>query len=498
MSVTAETAATGILDEGAVVQAAGFHVLPSPVEVAPSGRVVSLQWRPVQGATGVRVLTSTASVHPVTTGTGRNLGLVAAAKDEVQSITLNSPAPGSLLRALRIPSFYRHEGADAVRIRTQGDLGGRRLVLTPIVGGSELAPVIAVPHLGKKKALPAQLTGGALSGELFTVPDLAGDRFKVTLVDGDAPEDFDPQTISHGDVVWYSAPGPVGLHIDDPGGRELYAIGGPVVAATTVDVRAALERHLNPVVTSGPAVASLTVRSDVTGSASIVWQTDGIIERSIEGRLSIDVLGGSSSIVIPPPHPGRAPRFTRGDVAVEHHGIALHPISDPPPQTDAGLGGPAVRDEPVVRELPPEALRGMQLARVAVFGWAQGETDLSLTVLGSTTSVESLSAPTDRTAPATVWFEFEPPLDVEEPLDIALTATRGGFAWIADPEPLVQLAVITTPTGEKVAVGGTEVELTDSETVASGVMLAGTDHWTVATDQFCTVTVSNAVMEFLP
>jgi hypothetical protein len=447
----------------------------------------------------VRVTSSTVSSFPSPGGSGRSLGVVAAAKEAVTSIVVESPAPGVLVRSLRVPDLVRHDGEDRHPVASSGDLAGFRLVLTPIVGGQDQAPVVAVPALAARKALPAQLTGGSLSGSLFSLPDVAGAKFRVTLVDGDAPEDFDRQTISHGDVVMYAAPSPVGLHIDGPDGAELFAMTGPITSGVTTDVKAALQRHLNATVGEDPLAARVTLRSDVVGSASVLWTTSGgVIERAVEGRISVDTTGDPARLDLPPPHPGRTPTRTVADVTVTHNGMALHPISDPMPIADAGVGGPTVRDLAVVRVLAPEALRDQQLTRVGVVGWPLADCDLSMTVLGRTVSMTGLPAPTARREATLVWFDLGDPLLVDAPIELSLTATRGAFGWIADPDPLVRVAVAVSPAGEQVTVGGCLVDLTGDETVVTGAELAGTDGWDVATDQFCTVSLANAVMEFEP
>lgn len=470
-----------------------------PVSITKTGYELDFAWRPVSGATGWRVNTSALSISPDTAGSGRLLGVGAPGQDGATSIVVTSPEPGALIRSVAIPLLERHDGDDRRRIRSEGDLAGFRLVLTPIIGGQDQAPIIAVPAIPKRKALPAQLVGGSLSGESFGVPDVGGAKFRITLVDGDAPEDFERETISFGDVRVYAAPGPVGLHVDGPDGNELFAMGGPITTFTSVDVTAALRRHLDAVVADGTLSARVTIRSDIAGSAAVSWTTAGaVIERVVDGRLAVDLAGEPGRIVLPPPHPGRTPDRTVADVTITHHGLALHPLSDPVPPADAGLGGPTVRDVAVVRNLPPDALRDQYVCRIAVVGWPLAPTDLSLTVLGRTVGVSGLAGPTRRAEPSVVWFEFDEPLLVDAPVAVALTATRGAFGWVADPEPAIRLAVRVAPSGERVTVGAHAIDLTGDETVVEGAVLTGTDGWDVATDQFCTVSLANTTMEFSP
>lgn len=482
--------------------AATITLVRPPVDIPLTGHAESLSWRAVAGASGASVTSASVVVRPVTAGPGRPLGVAAPGRNRVSEIVVTSPVPGALVRGVGLPGLKRHEGDAAIAVDSSGGLGGDlHLVLTPIIGGQHRAPVIAVPPLPRKQALPPQLVGGSLSGSVLLLPDLALSTFSITVVRGNAPQDFTEQQISYGDVTLYAAPMPIGLHVDGPDGAELYAIAGPL-GSTEVDLTAALNRHLGtavPLASSDAVTSTITLRSDVLGQASVELAiVGGVITRALAGRLAVELTGAPTAIAVPPPAPGRPPRRSLADVTITHHGLALHPLSSPSPRADAGLGGPAVRDAPVVRKLPPEALRGQRLARVAVIGWPLGATDLTLSVLGASASVAGLLPAASRADPSVVWFALGEPVDVDRPVEVALTATRGAFSWIADPDPLVQLAILTAPEGERVTVGGLLVELTGLETVVAGMELTGTDGWPVATDQFCTVSLANVVLEFAP
>lgn len=506
------TAVPQLLDQGVLgADVEAVALLPPPADVPPSGHVTTITWRGVPAATGAVVTSSTVVVVPELAGT-RDLGVVAGGASRTTSITVDSPAPGALVRGLRIPDLVRHDGEDDITINGLDDLAGFRLVLTPIVGGEELAPVVAVPAIPRKKALPAQLVGGSLQGAFLALPDIVGDRFLVTLVEGDAPEDFDRATFSHGDVRMYAVPGPVGLHVDGPDGAELHALAGPVQGTARVDVTAAVQRHLDGIVGADDVTASVTVRSDVVGSAAVAWTTHGHIERALPDRLTVAVDGAGTALPAPSPVPTRPPQLTVGTITVTHHGSALHPLSDPVPDGDADLGGPVVRDEPVVRELPPQALLGERITRVGIIGWVLEDADLTVEVLGRTAGVIGLVAVTRRSPPDVVWLAFDEPVDVDGPVQVSVTATRGAFGWIADPEPLLRIAVVAAPDGQVVRVGGQAVRLFGEETVAADRSLTGAgvlapdgapagteiDGWAVDTDQFCTVALSAVVMEFAP
>ncbi len=471
------------------------HLPLLPVQLGPADHVVPVDWRPVAGATGVRVTEATITVVPVTAGPGRDLGVGAAARVEQSAIDVTSPEPGAPTRALVIPDLARHEGDTAVPVTDLDGSDGHRLVVRPVVGGQAQAPVVAVPALPRAGMRPALLTGGSLSGSRLTLPDLPGGRFEVTLCTGGAPEDFAPVLVSCGDVRVLAAPGPVGLHVLGPDGAEVYALTGPLVGTTTVDVRAALERHL--AAHAEHPTADIVLRVDGQGSAGVALAVTGVIERRVPGRPRVTLEGEAVDLDVPPPAPGRTPARSLATITVTHAGLALHPLSDAVPTATGALAGPVVRDSAVVRELPPEALAGLALRRVAVVGRALTACDLTLEVLGRTATRQDLPAAAGPARPQVVWFDLGADVTVDRPVRVGLTATRGAFGWVAAPDPLVRLAVATAPAGRTVQVGDVAVALTGPETTVAAT-LRGAPPWRVATDQFCDVALADTVLEFAP
>ena len=470
--------------------------LGTPVQLGPADHVLPVAWRPVAGATGVRVTQGVITVVPVASGDGRELGVGAGAKARQQVIDVTSPEPAAPTRSVVIPQLTRHEGESDIRIGGPAALGStHRLVVRPVVGGQVQAPVVAVPSLPGKGMRPALLTAASLSGSRLRLPDLPGGRFQISLVTGDTPEDFAPQTISFGDVRVYAAPGPVGLHVHGPDGAELYALGGPLTTTATVDVSAALERHLSG--TAENPTGDVVLRVDGQGTAHVAYVVSGVIERRIPGRPEVTVEGEPADLVLPPPDPGRAPTRTVTTLTVTHAGVALHPLSDDAPPATGALAGPVVRDVAVKRELPPQALAGLMLRRVAVVGRPLTECDLTLEVLGRNASRAALPPATGPAPAQVVWFDLGEDVTVDGPVRVALTATRGAFGWVAAPDPLVRFAVATAAAGQTVQVGDLSVSLSAPETVVAAE-LHGAPPWRVATDQFCTVALAETVLEFAP
>jgi len=468
-------------------------LVEAPQEVPPTGLVLTTPWRPVAGATGARVGSALLTVSPELSGTGRDAGVVAPGKDPTRAIHVHPSDARVPTRALTIPGLRSAPEGEPVR----GALGDDLHVVVR-QGGQ---PVVAVPPLPAVGYAPAQLPGGSMSGDVLVLPDLVGD-LTVSVATGRSLDQLRDVDVRHDDVRLRAAPMPVGLHVVGPDGDEQLALSGPVRSTLTHDLAPALQRHLAAAVvgtgTSG-GTAPVTLRSDVVGSARVMLDVrDVVVERAVPGRLTVESEGVPTSIALPGPHPGRAPVRTRADVTVTHHGAALHPASDAVPSTDADVGGVVVRDAPVVRRLAAATLAGTSLVRVAVVGWAHGETELSLTVAGRACPTTALPGASGRTAPAVVWFDVGDPLPADGPLELALRATRGAFRWYAAPDPAVRLAVAATPAGTHVTVGGVRIALTGATTHVAAVSLAGTDSWTVTTDQLCSVALSSAVLEFAP
>lgn len=483
------------------VQAEVTTMLAAPVDVPPAGLVLEEAWRPVAGATGASVGSAVVRVTPATGAPRRSLG-VAAPAARAASLTVRNPVPSAPLRALDLGPLARFipdgDNEIAITLDGEGPLDGRRLAVAPVVAGAVQAPVVTAPALAARGAVPAQLTGARLSGHVLELPDLVATELRVTLVSGEDPTAFVAEDLAHGDVTAYAAPMPVGLHVEGPDGAEQHAVAGPLTREVDLDVTAAVSRALDAAaVAGGPLGPRVTLRSDAVGAAHVRLDVSGgSIVRTLGAPLTAELDGSPASLAVPAPHPGRAPLATHATVTVTHHGIALHPVSDPLPTVEAGLSGPAVRSAGVTRALPPAALSGQVLRRVGVVGWPRELTDLTVEVLGARATVEGLAPARGRTAPVLVWFDVGT-LEVSAPVELRLTATRGAFDWVASPEPLVRIGVACTPERERVTVGGRAIDLTGARTTVA-TDLAGTDRFDVTTDQFCTVTLTDAVMRFAP
>lgn len=490
-------------------QAAPAWVVVEPVEIGAAGRTMTQAWTKVEGTTRMRLNTSLLHLRPADDPLGRDTEKVASAGDRVTELVVEVSPSGALARSVRIPALVVHHNSSDISVDSLSDLkaANLRLSVAAASGGPFGAPIHTVPALPQRNAIPEQLGGASFHGNVLHLPDVVADSLLITVVDSDDPADFEPLMFSHGDVRVFRAPSPIGLSVVGPDGQEQFALPGSFTDATSADLTAVMKRYLGNLPADAPPSASIRIEVDTVGELSTCWSTTGeVLERPIEERLSVSAEGIPTQVVLPPPVPAVPAIRTITNLTVLHLGMELHPVSDPLPDAGASLTGPVVSDTTVVRALPPDALVGHEIKRIAVLGWPMSDTDLRLEVLGATATVAGLAAPNKRERPAIIWFDINDPPTVDGPVEISLTAPRGSFAWVAGPEPLVRVAVGSPPEGKSVSVGGIQVDLVGEETFLAGVHLAGPPGapsggsspvgWPVETNQFAEVRLSNTNVEY--
>lgn len=488
--------------------------LVPPETLDAGGLQRAVTWRLPAGASEVRVDSASLRIAPTTGGPGRNVGQVSGRRSGTTELTLTVPGGPGRIRRLHLQGL-EHAGTP---LRSATDLDDLRLVVAPVIGGQVQAPVVAVPALGPVNALPAQLVGGSFSDGVLRLPDVAAATVRLTLVRGGAPEDFLPEPFDIERVTLWVAPQPGDLEVADGTGATQWSVPGPLTTTAGVDLRAAVERHLTAALPDGPLQTHARVSAGATGSAAVMLSVTGAVVRAPSGRIPVELEGRARDLPVGPPSlEPRAPWSVTADVGVTHHGMGLHPVSDPVPGAAGGLGGPLVGDVAVVRALPPEALVGFQVRRLGVVGWPVGPTELVVGLVrlragaggapapaateppGAATSLEGRAG---TSPPELVWVELPSPSTPAGGVGVAVTAVRGRFRWVAAPHPLVLVAVTTLPEGRQVRIGATTLDLTGSDTVLTGVPLVPADFAgqapSVASDQFVTVTVSNLRLEYQP
>ena len=314
------------------------------------------------------------------------------------------------------------------------------------------APIVSVPPVRGRNALPNQLTGGSFDSGVLTLPDVDGPTIRITIVTGGAPADFVSETFSVDGATLWVAPSPGDVAVVDGTGAEQWSSAGPLTARVVVDVAAAIERNLTARLPAGPLTTETRVTAGSTGLGAVHQSTSGAVIRAGDPKSSVELRGGAASVPLgPPPLDARAPRAATVDLGVTHHGIGLHPISDLLPVAIGGVGGPLVTATPVLRLLPPDALAGFEVRCLAVVGWTVGTTDLTIGIVevqGTTAiapvgsrpgSIDGLQAGGPPYAPQVVWVDLPEALAIGATgatgIGISVTATRGSFRWAASPEP---------------------------------------------------------------
>jgi hypothetical protein len=198
------------------------------IDVSPAGIPIRVQWAPLAGATDVEVTSSSVTIGPaVRIETLGSLPLSTNGDQRVVSV----PA-GKRLRSLTLSGFKTDDSAEAV---AEADLSarGRRLAVIVDSGGEVPAPQHSVPAIGRRNLMPPMLTGASLSGRVLSLPDVGGARVRLTLVSGDAPEDFTSHPMSLDSVTGVAAVLPRDLELLEPDGTTvLWAFPGEMAPGT--------------------------------------------------------------------------------------------------------------------------------------------------------------------------------------------------------------------------------------------------------------------------
>lgn len=446
---------------------------PDPIEIP-------VDWGMLDGVDGVETDTAVLRIGPPGgSATAINLGELAHHVDH-GTIFVEIP-PGHQVRKLHLADLVDVTDGDV--IDGASDLsGGWRLAVTPMTpDGRFLAPAVTVPAVGASGQRDAMFVGGSLVNGVLTLPDLEARTIRIALVNGDAPEFPEFRSLAVGTITGWAAPAPRDLTVHGPDGATLWSFPGTLPGAAyhaadlTIGVQGALDALL---AAHEPLTGAVTITAARPGKVGLGIPTvRGALLRSIPGTTKATLAGGPVAVVIDPPDlPPETPSAVVADVHVHYEGIRLAEISDLLPD-DRAAGGVVVGDAAVVRPLPPAALRGEQLARVGLVGRAPAASAMSIQIVDASPGAEHapLAAPAVVAVDAStasdqfgvVWARFEPPILVDRPIGISATVTEGAFWWVADPEPLVRLAIVDPePGGRPVLLAGQTLLTLDTPTLA--------------------------------
>jgi hypothetical protein len=489
-----------------------YDLGPEPLEI-PVG------WPPLPGTDAIEIAPATMTISPLGSGDGFAGFPLGELPSRIVSgqLVVDVPA-GRRVRGLHIEHLTT-EAAPKVPLRDTSSLGNRRLTVSPRdpATGGFAAPVAAVPALPARGQTPRSLTGADYTNRVLHLPDIATTRLRISLVDGDTPDSFSAVSVRAGKVTGWAAPTPRDLTITGPDGVTLWSFPGDLLPGsppTTIDLTVGLQGALEAMRRAADTPAgTLTVTAAhpcriraalPTVKGAMVREVRGVTKVTLDGVPAPVPVDGASL-------PHAVPTSAVADVHITYAGLRLAEISDPLPASEDATGI-VVRDEPRSRVLPPQALRGERVARVGLIGRAVGATDLTVQLVDATPG--SASAPLGEPAVvaaapaaselAVTWAVLPEPVEIDRPTAVTVTATRGAFLWVADPEPRLLVTVVDPDPGERPILLGARTLLTlpEPELVVQRASLpgapfgAGGDLLVFASPLYCTVALTDVVLRY--
>ena len=427
-------------------------LLMPETDVTPAGIPLCVRWQPVEGATEAEVASASVEIAPAVHT--ENLGTLTLTTDGVQRV-ITVPAD-KRIRSLTLSGFKTDDNAEAV---SAGDLSlrNRRLAIIVQTGSQTPAPQHAVPDIPRRHLMPPLLTGASYDNRVLTLPDVAGTKIRLALVEGGAPEDFQTRSMSLSSVSGVAAILPVDLQILEPDDSTIvWAFPGemPAEAPTqSAELRMSVQKLMNAALRSEqPLDFSFQLKTTNNARVRLSFSNArGELLRTFPGIITTRLEGDAVRLALEaaPPLAAEQPASAIGDLTVKYDGLRAHSdLSDAVPMQAGNIGGPLVTDATVTRPFPPAAFDGIAPARIGIIGRAPEACELSvqLVMMNGGSPGKGMGAPSVRTIAAdsrfvTHWFdlpELEPP---QQPTGLSVRSTRGRFLWAAMANPLLRVAV---------------------------------------------------------
>lgn len=420
------------------------------LDVSSAGVPLPVHWAGVAGATAVEV--SSASLTLAAAVRTENLGDVDFSTEGNQRV-VRIPS-GKRLRSLTLKGLRLDDGSEAI---SSSALAGRRLAIIVQTSGALPAPQYAVPPIGRRNLLPEQLTGARYENKVLSLPDVAGTRVRVVLVQGDAPEDFSERAWQLDQVSAVAAVLPRDLSLLEPDGQTLaWAFPGEMPAQSplqNVELRPNLQKLLGAALAENqPLSAALTLKTSNTAKLRLHFAgARGALLRSFPGVIATELAGDPVAIALPGVAlANERPATVTADLTVHYLGVRLLPeLCDALPSAQDTIEGFVVSDSSVVRAFPPEAFNSVAPARIGLYGRAPEACELSLQWVQWTAGLAGKAcAPPSviRLEPSrelgTHWFELPEATASQAATGVSVRATRGRFFWAArEARPLLRVAV---------------------------------------------------------
>jgi hypothetical protein len=497
----------------AEISFAGIMVLPALVDVPAAGLEFPFDWGTVLPGTDrleLDPITVDVQADAADDFGGYPLGELAT---ELKDGRLVVKVPsGRQLRALNLTGLK----SDNVALNSGADVNeGRRLVVSlPDPRGGWAAPIVSVPPVKKQGAIPQTLTGASFAGGVLRLPDLTG-PIRVAVVKGVTPDKFEELALTVGKVIGWAAPTPVDLTLTGPDGTTLWNWSGamPGGVAQRPDVTVAVSSAVEALRAAGsPITGSLTLTSKFPSKVRFaVSDVAGDLIRDLPGTITVELAGEPVPLPLATPLPQAVPSTVVADVKVTYRGQRMADVSDPLPPVGAHRGI-VVRQDRVLRVLPPLALRDERVSRIGLIGFCPEPTALLVRLVPAVTTSEpgpvaALGTPGTATVDAStavgvIWVDLPEPIHVDVPVAIEVSAGSGVVYWVSDPEPLIRIVVVDPdPGGRPVVLGGTTLLTVDQPTVgaqraALPAPAFGSEAPVLASALFCTVELTDGELRY--
>lgn len=502
------------LDTVAVVgaQTQQIFVLPPIVEVPAEGLEFGFDWGPMlSGADRVELDPVTIEVQAVRAADFAGYPLGELATGPGAELTVNVPA-GRRIRALKLTGL-KADGrtfgsADNLKVK------GYRIMVSQRGAQGIWTPAVAVPPVDGSGPIPPMLTGATFDNAVLRVPDLPG-PLRIAVVKGADPAEFEflPLTVQH--VYGWAAPVPVDLTLTGPDGATLWSFPGPLPegSAQQQDVTVALSAAVEKLrAAASPVAGSIKLTSKFPCQVRFrLTPVTGELIRELPGTATVELAGEPVGLPVDSPLPQAAPTTVVADVRVTYNGSRLAEVSDQMPAVGAQRGV-VVRQDAVLRVLPPLALRGEQISRIGLVGYCPQPSALLVRLVAAAPTVRGtpakvLGAPGTvsvdaSTALGVIWIDLPQPVRVEEAAAIEVSAGTGTLYWVADPDPLVRIVVVDPdPAGRPVRLGGHTLLTVDQPSIAAVRASLPAEAFlgaapVLASALFCTVEITDARLSY--
>lgn len=502
-------------------------------DVGPEGAAFPISWVTADGADSIELdpVTLTVRCDGDADFAGIPLGELTAQTPGTGQMVIPIPG-GRRLRAVHLAGLETDTpGEDRVPLRNADDLAahGVRLAVSapdPVKGGWA-APVVSVASVGPRGAIPATLTGATFADSVLRLPDVAGGRLRISLVKGDTPEQFTPVGCRFATLTGWASPIAKDLTLTGVDGQTLWAFPGELLPGTeaVADVTAVVSASLEALrATGAPLTGALTLRAAAPSRIGVeMAEVAGSLLRRIPGTTSIVLQGEPEGFLVPGvPLAAVPPTTVVADLHVTYAGMRLAAISDALPQTGA-VSGQVVGERPSYRVLPPEALRGETVTRIGLVGCCPEESALLVRLTAASAATPVARGASGRTSepsiggpgvvtvaasarPGVVWVDLPAPVTVDESVAIEVSASKGRFRWVGEPDPMVRVVVVDPDPGNRPVVLGTaaapstlftlqEPQLSVTRVALPPTAFAGSD-LVLASALFCTVEVTDAELRY--